>query len=443
MPNAQYTFDRTFQLDILKLYVQDPNLLSIQNEAIKPSYFSTIDLQYVCRGILTLFHKFRKKPTSSELKAFVLDGVGNAEKPVYSELIESIYNDSPVSNRKFVQERMLTFGGKVELARACQDIQKLLQDGDDLEKARDIIDRALQVGYIHEEGIDILDEIGWDKFSVRVKNSAIRTKKIPTMLPTFNSFSGGLGHREVGVIIGGSGVGKSTILANLGAYAVISCVPTWLISLENEYDDLCCQFASRFTGMTTQEILEDRESYESMIGSMIQRPDLLRADYFNPGDLDVEKMRMSLNHYHTAYGFKPELIIIDYADRMKGEKEYEQLGDLYDELSGLAHDYNAGIWTASQTNRHGWKDETVTLDRVANSSLKIANVDVAWTISQTSSEKGRGLLRIFVGKTRRSMNNYVLRCEVDYARCLVTECAKSYISGDSIEPRDENKYNKK
>ena len=444
MPEATYSFDRLFQLDILKLYIQDPMLLNTQSEAIQPSYFSTIDLQYISRGLLTLFYRFRRKPSSSELKAFVLEGVGDSEKPVYSDLIESLYNDSIANDHKYIREEALKFGGKVELSKACRDIVKLLQEGDDLEKARGIIDKALQVGFNHSEGIDILSEIEWDKFSERIKQSGLRSKKIPTMLPTFNKFSGGLGRREVGIVIAGSGVGKSTLLVNLGAYAVISGVPTWHISLELEYDDLCTQYASRFTGMTSDEILEDREGYESVIGTMIQRDKLLRADYYNPGDLDPEKIRMALNHYNTAHGFRPELIIIDYADRMKGEKEYEQLGDLYDDLSALAHDYNCGIWTASQTNRHGWKDDVVTLDRVANSSLKIANADVVWTISQTPSEKVRGLFRVYIGKTRRSMGNYILRCEVDYKRCLVTETAKSFISGDKVNfESDNNKGYKK
>jgi len=444
MENAKYDFDRSFQINILRLYAQDPIVLSTRTDAIQPAYFTSTDLQIICRNMLKYYYEYGKAPTASELKATVIEFIDDRDKPLYINTIETIYDEEINCDIKFLTEATMRFGGTIALADACFDIFNMLKAGGELTKAREIIDEALQVGYIQDSSIDIHDNIQWNNFRNIMNSSSIRVNKIMTMLPTFNSFSGGgLGKEEVGLIIGKPKIGKTTILTNLGATAVISGEKVWHVSLESKVEDLICLYASRFTGLSPDEILSDEPTYTSVINHNSLAKNRLRLSYFNPGELDVNKMRVTLNHFRAAYNFKPDLIVLDYADRMSGEKEYEKLGDLYDQFSSLAHDFHTAFWTASQINRHGWRDETVDVGRVANSSLKIANADMIWTLNQMPQEKKDNIIRIFVAMSRRSRDNYVLRCNIDYEKCFVSELAHSYISGDKIKfEKEEDNYNK-
>jgi len=441
---AKYSYDREFQLNILKIFLQDPTLLHTQTQAIKPGYFSFDDLKLVCRNLLKYYYKIHKSPSISEMKALVLDTVSDKDRVRYTNLIESIYNDPLTSDPKFVKEAALRFGGTRALADACIKIVKMLQRGDEeLVEARNIIDKALQVGFLHEESLDMHDVLKFDTLRSMISESGLRENRIPTMLPTLNSFSGGLGLKEVGVLIGGPKIGKTTTMVNLGAMAVLSGFPVLHVSLEPKPVDLGCYYASRFTGMTVAEIMTNKIEYEEAMSFLKLGRNMLRVEYYNPGDLDVPKLRILLNHLAVSKEFKPKLMIIDYADRMDKTKDYNSLGDLYDQLSGIANDYKLGIWTGSQVHRNQFRSEIVDVTGVANSWLKIANADMIITLNQTPKEKQRGILRFFVAMARRSKDNYILQCEIDYKSCMVKETGRAYVSVDEIPDRDEKGKSKR
>ncbi len=62
----------------------------------------------------------------------------------------------------------------------------------------------------------------------------------------------------------------------------------------------------------------------------------------------------------ASLGFKPDLIIVDYADLMSAnartDARYQELGAVYEELRGLAGELQVPIWTASQTQRSALQD---------------------------------------------------------------------------------------
>ena len=62
---------------------------------------------------------------------------------------------------------------------------------------------------------------------------------------------------------------------------------------------------------------------------------------------------------------EPDLIIIDYADLLtsKASKEKrDKLDDIYTNLRGLATELKIPIWTASQVNRSGAREDIIVND---------------------------------------------------------------------------------
>ena len=86
-----------------------------------------------------------------------------------------------------------------------------------------------------------------------------------------------------------------------------------------------------------------------------------------------------------------DMIIVDYADllrpvRMQKEKRNE-LETIYEELRGMATEYECPIWTASQTNRSGLNAEVITMEAISEAFNKCFVSDFIFTVSRTIDDK--------------------------------------------------------
>ena len=92
-------------------------------------------------------------------------------------------------------------------------------------------------------------------------------------------------------------------------------------------------------------------------------------------------------------GFEPDLIIIDYGDLMKSRRGYEQkrfeLESVFEDLRALSMELKLPIWTATQSNRDGFNDDVITIDKVGEAINKAHVVDFFGTFSQRKFHIGK------------------------------------------------------
>ena len=90
---------------------------------------------------------------------------------------------------------------------------------------------------------------------------------------------------------------------------------------------------------------------------------------------------------------EPDLIIIDYGDLMKSRRGYEQkrfeLESIFEDLRALSMEIKKPIWTATQSNRDGFNDEVITIDKVGEAINKAHVVDFFGTFSQRKFHIGK------------------------------------------------------
>ena len=105
-----------------------------------------------------------------------------------------------------------------------------------------------------------------------------------------------------------------------------------------------------------------------------------------------------------AVGFKPDLLIVDYADLLRAssrtEARYLELGAIYDELRGMAGELFIPCWTASQTQRSSISDEVIQADKIAESYGKIMVADFVISLSRTLEDKQTNTARVHIIKNR-------------------------------------------
>ena len=103
-----------------------------------------------------------------------------------------------------------------------------------------------------------------------------------------------------------------------------------------------------------------------------------------------------------AFGKKPDLIIVDYADLLRGHgKEIRlELGNIYEDLRGMAGEYEIPVWTASQANRSALEDDIIGAEKIAESYSKIMTADFVLSLSRKIEDKLANTGRWHVIKNR-------------------------------------------
>ena len=103
-------------------------------------------------------------------------------------------------------------------------------------------------------------------------------------------------------------------------------------------------------------------------------------------------------------GIKPDLIIVDYADIMKSTQHFtekrHEVGHVYEELRGLAGEFEVPIWTASQANRSSLEEEIIGADKVAEDYSKVMTADFVMSMSRKVEDKIANTGRFHVIKNR-------------------------------------------
>ena len=109
--------------------------------------------------------------------------------------------------------------------------------------------------------------------------------------------------------------------------------------------------------------------------------------------------------------------MIDYVDllrskRKNGERK-DEIDDIYISTKGLARELKLPIWSVSQVNRAGAKDDIIEGDKAAGSYDKMMVTDVAISLSRKRQDKVNGTGRFHIMKNRYGMDGMTYSVKVD------------------------------
>ena len=90
-----------------------------------------------------------------------------------------------------------------------------------------------------------------------------------------------------------------------------------------------------------------------------------------------------------------------------------EIDDIYISTKGLARELNVPIWSVSQVNRAGAKDDIIEGDKAAGSYDKIMITDVAISLSRKKEDKVHGTGRFHVMKNRYGMDGMTYGVKAD------------------------------
>jgi replicative DNA helicase len=146
-------------------------------------------------------------------------------------------------------------------------------------------------------------------------------------------------------------------------------------------------------------------------------------------------------------GFKPSIVIVDYADVMKSSRAFDSLRHelklIYTELRNLSGELQLPVWTASQANKDGSKSEVVGLENLGESYGKAQVADVVLSISRKPMEKSEGTGRIFVAKNRAGRDGLLFPINIDTARSKFKIIDENHLTLNEAVAQDESSMKNK
>jgi hypothetical protein len=103
-------------------------------------------------------------------------------------------------------------------------------------------------------------------------------------------------------------------------------------------------------------------------------------------------------------GMDFDMVVVDYADILRdtgNAKEVRHaLGNIYEDLRGLAGEFQIPVWTASQANRSALDEDVIEATKVAESYQKIMTADFVVSLSRKVEDKIGNTGRFHIIKNR-------------------------------------------
>ena len=422
-----YQFQDSIQRGIIYLSKTDESFLLQVMPMVRDEYFEFPSHQKMFAVIVQFFLTYKKLPTDDQrLEETKKVMASNELFGDYRDELEAIncLDEKSIDNQEYYLDLVEEFAKE----QAVKDA--ILKSVDHLKKKNfgaieDEVRNAFSVNRNVDLGTNYFSGIKerWDRL-----NSQQLVPKFRTPFETLNeALDGGLAHKEMAMVVAPPGVGKSLFLANQAARSVLDGHNVLYVSLEMAEDRVAQRLDSIFTRIQQSELsnrVDDIEERLEIISKQWEDRGKLMVKEFPTKRLSVTGLRAFLNHLKNYEDFTPDVLIVDYLELMKTDRdmaEYQGQERLAQELRGVASEYECLVWTATQTNREGKKVNIITDAELADSYGKIRVCDLVFSNNQTEQEFDKGAARLYLMKSRNSRARFVVPIGIDYTRLVVSQ----------------------
>jgi replicative DNA helicase len=395
----------TFQIKVLSCLLTDKVFLQNMSDVVTDEYFENQGQKWITNEILKYYTKYHTTPSLEVLKVELKKLDNEVLQLSIKEQLKEAYKTSE-EDLKYVEEEFSSFCKNQQIKKAIMKSVDFISTGD-YESIKTLIDNALKSG----QDKNIGHEYNKDTES-RYRDDHRIT--ISTPWENFNVlFQGGLGNGDFGLIFGNPGGGKSWCLVALGGAAVQAGYNVLHYTLELGESYVGRRYDSYFTGISVQDISKYRKEVEKAMGELTGQ--LIIKEY-PTGRASISTIESHIKKC-IDLGFKPDLIIIDYVDllssKRKNFEKKDEIDDIYVSTKGLAKELKLPIWSVSQVNRAGAKDDIIEGDKAAGSYDKVMITDIAISLSRKKEDKVNNTGRFHIIKNRYGSDGMSFNAKID------------------------------
>ena len=256
--------------------------------------------------------------------------------------------------------------------------------------------------------------------------------KVPTGLEHMDYIlRGGFPSKTLGVIMAGTGVGKSLFMCSMTANLVNAGNNVLYITMEMAEEKIAQRIDQNLLNVTPEELdAISKDNFLKRFNNLkLKTNGRLVVKEYPTKSAHAGHFKALLKELEQKKDFRPDLICIDYLNICgsqsagKNSNSYEQIKCTAEELRALAMEFDVPVLTATQTNRTGYSDADVDITSVSESFGLPMTADYFFAMTSNDRLRDEGFVRFTQLKNRYSSpadrRNWLL--SVDYEKMRVSD----------------------
>jgi len=408
-------FDPEYQTKFIKCFLEDNKFYEQLMDIIVPEYFDEYQRIYV-NHIIKFINQYGVRPGYSDIQSIInktekfsvaeyLHGVTEKVQKIEVKSVEAIHDTA----YEFFKKRSLALAIKKSVASWAKN---------DFDSIQEPIVEALRAGEPKDTGHDYVDDI-----EETLKEDF--RKPVACMPGLDEKIGGGVSSGEMAVVMAPTGGGKSMMLVAMAANAFAAGRKVLYYTLELSHKDVSKRFHAALNNVLLNEVLYQKPKIIQTAKEIKERGGVLKIKKYKSGVATVNTLKAHLATIKRNENFVPDVIFIDYVDIMEptehGLEHRHMLQKLYRQVRGLAEEFEVPVWTATQTNRGGAKEEKIGIDSIADSYAKAAELDLLISVARTEEQKSKNEAIVGVIKSRLGADGFFLEdVEFDTSRVYIS-----------------------
>lgn len=427
-------FGKQFQENLCKIIFVDRTFCDQIREVLDVGLLELKYLQLFTRKVFEYKDEFNTHPSKDVLTAIFRTEL-EEESPVLQKQLRDYFARISVNEHledsEYVKSKALDFCKKQVLKNAIMKSIPLINQCS-FEQIEKLIVDAIKLGADNSFGYDYIKDFE-ERFVFKSRNP------VSTGWTKIDKITkGGLGSGELGVVISPTGSGKSHVLVHLGAQALKQGKNVVHFTLELADTVVAQRYDSCLTGYNLDSLVERKEDILDIIkevdGQLLIKEYPTKSVTTSSIKNHLEKIKQN--------EMSIDMIIVDYGDllrgRQKNQEKRHELESIYEELRGIAQEFECPLLTASQTNRKGLNEEVITMESISEAFNKCFVADFIISLSRTIQDKNSNIGRIFIAKNRNGPDAMVYSIFMDTGTVTIKVLEKE----DVVRIQNQENINK-
>ncbi len=388
----------SFQQSLIKSIIENKKYGETIIDVLESRYFENVSFKFIMENVKELFKTYNTIPNYDTVAQKIMAEGGN-DSTKHVDTLEAIKNLDV--NTEYVQDTALNFCKQQNLKKKLKDVHNIIDNGEfeSYNKIEDIIQKALQVGLINDDGTDVFEDI--DLALEKDNRLPIATG----IVGVDNLLEGGLGRGELGVVLAPTGTGKTTLLTKMANTAYNLGFNVLQIFFEDNPGNIKRKHYTIWSGIAPKDQPENAEEVKEKVKEAeVQSKGGIKLLKLASDNVTISEIKNKVRKL-ISDGFKIDLLLIDYVDCISPERsvngeEWKGEGSIMRSLESMTGEFDIAIWTATQGNRESISSEVVNSDQMGGSIKKAQIAHVILSIAKTLEQKENNLATLTLLKSR-------------------------------------------
>lgn len=410
-------YGNAYQSKIIAALLTDKVFFEQIDDILFVEYFESEGNKWIVEKIKKYFNKYKEIPTLEVFKREIDEEINEVLKIDVTQKLRSSWEHTTDTDLNYIKDKFLSFCKNQKLKSAIYSSVDLLKS-ENYDEIHRLFDDALKAGLSKNIGVKLMEE--------EVETIFKKLQRFPISTPwdKINEISqGGLSKKELGIIVAPPGTGKTWVLTSIGSEALKQNKTVIHYTLELPEGMIAQRYYSSLTHIYSENLEYSVDEISRKVESLANKGSKLIIKEYPTKGASINTLRAHIEKTKTN-GYIPDLIIVDYGDLLKPPHFYKekrlQIGNIFEDLRGLAGEFEIPIWTATQSNRSSQESNEVRGEQVSEDYSKIFIGDFIFSIQRKVEDKVSKTARIHIIKNRFGPDGFTYPSTFDAGNGLLS-----------------------